>query len=94
MLETIKKEGDKAVGKTKKRIAKEQKNKKIISLDDYIIERIKKEISDILVSKFSLSADLVKNLHLESPPAHIKADMSLSLFELAKELKQDPKNLV
>ena len=45
MLETIKKEGDKAVGKNQKRIAKELKNKKFVSLNDYIIERIKKKLA-------------------------------------------------
>ena len=47
-----------------------------------------KEISDIFGYKIFF---LVKILHLEIPPAHITADLSLSLFDLAKEFKQDPK---
>lgn len=89
LFEKIVKEGDIAIEKTKKRIARELKNKKSVSLGDYIIELIKKEISDILIAKFSLSADSVKNLHLEIPPACIKADLSVPLFNTAKELNRD-----
>ena len=53
MLEAVKKEGDKAVEKTQKNCQRVKEQKKFVSLDDYIIERVKKEISDILVAKFS-----------------------------------------
>ena len=39
MLETIKKEGNKDIEKTQKRIAKELKSKKLVSLDGYVIEK-------------------------------------------------------
>ena len=83
MLEDIKKEGNKAIEKTQKRIAKELKSKKFISLDNYVIEKIKSSV-----------VNLIKNdIVLTPPPPHISADMSFSLFEVAKELKQDPKKL-
>jgi len=42
MLEAIKKEGDKAVEKTKKRIAKEFSLKKTVIFDNYALLRLKK----------------------------------------------------
>ena len=83
MLETIKKEGDKAVGKTKKRIAKELKSKKFISLGDYVIEKIKSGV-----------VNLIKNdIVLMLPPAHISADLSFSVFEAVKSSGANPKEL-
>ncbi|KKT84648.1 MAG: arginyl-tRNA ligase [Candidatus Collierbacteria bacterium GW2011_GWA2_44_99] len=93
MLEAIKKEGDKVAEKTKKKIGEKLKSGRFISWNDYAIERIKKEIGDVLIAKFSLPADSIKNLRLETPPAHIMADLSLSLFDFAKELKRDPKKM-
>ena len=59
------------------------KSKKLISLDNYVIEKIKSSI-----------VNLIKNdIVLTPPPPHISADMSFSVFEVAKELKQDPKKL-
>ena len=58
-------------------------------MDDYIIERVKKKSAIFWLQNFLFG----KNLHLEIPPAHITADLSLSLFDLAKEFKQDPKKL-
>lgn len=83
MLETIKKEGNKAVEKTKKRIAKELKNKKFIYLNGYIVEKIKSSI-----------VNLIKNdIVLALPPLHISADMSFSVFEAAKASGENPKEL-
>lgn len=80
MLEAIKKEGDKAVEKIQKRIAKELKNKKFISLDDYIIEKIKSSIVNLIKN----------NVVLMLPPPHISADLSFSAFETAKTAGKNP----
>ncbi|MEK9161215.1 MAG: arginine--tRNA ligase [Patescibacteria group bacterium] len=86
MLEVVKRAGDKAIDKTKKRIAKELLSKKRVVFDNYTIVKIKKSLSEILdVSQNSFS--------LEIPPSYVKTDLSVSLFELAKEKKVDPKNL-
>ena len=87
MLEAVKKEGDKAVEKTQKRIAKELKSKKFVSLDDYIIERVKKKSAIFWLQNFLFG----KNLHLEIPPAHITADLSLSLLIWPKNLNKTRK---
>lgn len=86
MLNLVKRAGNKAVEKTKKRIAKELLSKKMVSFDDYAIAKIKKSLSEILTASPSAFS-------LELPPSHIKADLSVSLFDLAKELKTDPKKL-
>ena len=70
MLEAIKKEGDKAVEKTKKRIAKELSSKKAVIFDNYALVKIKKSLGVIL----EIDAD---KLSLNAPPEHIKADLSL-----------------
>ena len=81
MLEAIKKEGNKAVDKTQKRIAKELKGKKFVSLEGYVIEKIKSSI-----------VNLIKNdIVLTPPPPHIPADMSFSVFEAAKANATNPK---
>ena len=81
MLEAIKKEGDKAVEKTQKRIAKDLKSKKFVSLDAYIIEKIK-----------AIAVNLIKNdIVLMLPPPHISADLSFSVFEAAKTSAANPK---
>ena len=81
MLEAIKKEGDKAVEKTQKRIAKDLKSKKFVSLDAYIIEKIK-----------AIAVNLIKNdIVLMLPPPHIFADLSFSVFEAAKTSAANPK---
>ena len=83
MLETIKKEGNKDIEKTQKRIAKELKSKKLVSLDNYVIERIKAGI-----------VNLIKNdIVLMLPPPHIPADLSFSVFEAAKVNVANPKEL-
>lgn len=86
MLDLVKKKGDKAVEKTKKRIAKELSSKKRFFFGDYAIVNIKKSLSEIL-------AISQNHFSLEFPPNHIKADLSVPLFDLAKELKNDPKRL-
>ena len=73
MLEAIKKEGDKAVEKTKKRIAKELSLKKTVIFDNYTLVKIKKSLGEIL------EVDIDK-LSLDVPPEHIKTDLSLALF--------------
>jgi len=86
MLELVKKVGDKAIEKTKKRIAKELLSKKEVVFDSYAIAKIKENLSEVLaVDKNYLS--------LEIPPAHIEADLSVPLFDLAKELKTNPKKI-
>ncbi len=85
-MNLVKKAGGKAIDKTKKRIAKDLLSKKGVVFDNYAIFKIKKSLSEILeVSPNHFS--------LELPPFHIKTDLSVSLFELAKEKKVDPKNL-
>src|SRR3989338_593227 len=73
MLEAIKKEGDKAVEKTKKRIAKEFSLKKTVIFDNYALVKIKENLGKIL------EVDIDK-LSLDVPPEHIKTDLSLALF--------------
>jgi len=73
MLEAIKKEGDKAVEKTKKRIAKEFSLKKTVIFDNYALVKIKENLGKIL------EVDIDK-LSLDIPPEHIKTDLSLALF--------------
>ena len=81
MLEDIKKEEDRDIEKTQKRIAQELKSKKRVFLDDYIIEKIKASV-----------INLIKNdIILTLPPAHISADMSFSVFEAAKTSAVNPK---
>ena len=83
IIKVMKKEAQKINRQDKKRIAKELKSKKLISLDNYVIEKIKSSI-----------VNLIKNdIVLTPPPPHISADMSFSVFEVAKELKQDPKKI-
>src|SRR3989344_2534623 len=78
MLEAIKKEGDKAVEKTKKRIAKELSSKKTVIFDNYTLVKIKENIGKIL----GISAD---KLSLNIPPEHIKTDLSVALFGFAEQ---------
>ena len=85
-MDLVKTAGNKAVEKIKKRIAKYLSSKKMVSFDGYAIAKIKKSLSDILTASPS-------TFSLELPPSHIKADLSVSLFELAKEMKTDPKKL-
>ena len=73
MLEDIKKEGDKAVEKTKKRIAKELSSKKAVIFNNYALVKIKESLGKILEIK-------VDKLSLDIPPEHIKTDLSLALF--------------
>ena len=88
MLEAIKKEGDKAVEKTKKRIAKELSSKKAVIFDNYALVKIKKSLGVIL----EIDAD---KLSLNAPPEHIKADLSLDSFGFAglDSGGNDPKKL-
>src|SRR3989339_1261008 len=76
MLEAIKKEGDKAVEKTKKRITKELSSKKTVIFDNYTLIKIKKSLGGIL----EIDAD---KLSLNAPPEHIKTDLSMALFGFA-----------
>lgn len=71
----------KSIEKTQKRIAKELKSKTLLSLNDYTIEEIKKEITAILGDEKIL---------LEIPPGHIKADLSFSVFEMSKNAGKNP----
>jgi len=73
MLEAIKKEGDKSVEKTKKRIAKELSLKKTVIFDNYTLVKIKKSLGVIL----EIDTD---KLSLNAPPEHIKTDLSVALF--------------
>src|SRR3989339_1252548 len=88
MLEAIKKEGDKAVEKTKKRITKELSLKKTVIFDNYTLIKIKKSIGKIL----GISAD---KFSLNIPPEHIKTDLSVALFGFAEQDSgnNDPKKL-
>src|SRR3989338_8910536 len=88
MLEAIKKEGDKSVEKTKKRIAKELSSKKTVIFDNYALVKIKKNLGVIL----EIDAD---KLSLNAPPEHIKADLSLDSFGFAglDSGGNDPKKL-
>src|SRR3989344_4654943 len=88
MLEAIKKEGDKAVEKTKKRIAKELSSKKTVIFDNYTLVKIKENIGKIL----GISAD---KFSLNIPPEHIKTDLSVALFGFAEQDSgnNDPKKL-
>ena len=88
MLEAIKKEGDKAVEKTKKRIAKELSSKKTVIFDNYTLVKIKENIGKIL----GISAD---KFSLNIPPEHIKTDLSVALFGFAglDSGGNDPKKL-
>src|SRR3989338_11137035 len=76
MLEAIKKEGDKSVEKTKKRIAKELSSKKTVIFDNYALVKIKKNLGVIL----EIDTD---KLPLTAPSEHIKADLSLDSFGFA-----------
>src|SRR3989344_1085016 len=78
MLEAIKKEGDKAVEKTRKRIAKELSSKKAVVFNNYALVKIKESLGKIL----EIKAD---KLSLDIPPEHIKADLSITSFDLAQE---------
>src|SRR3989339_827927 len=88
MLEAIKKEGDKAVEKTKKRITKELSLKKTVIFDNYTLIKIKKSLGGIL----EIDAD---KLSLNAPPEHIKTDLSMALFGFAglDSGGNDPKKL-
>src|SRR3989338_10967755 len=88
MLEAIKKEGDKSVEKTKKRIAKEFSSKKTVIFDNYALVKIKKNLGVIL----EIDAD---KLSLNAPPEHIKTDLSMALFGFAglDSGGNDPKKL-
>jgi len=88
MLEAIKKEGDKSVEKTKKRIAKELSSKKTIVFDNYALVKIKKKLGVIL----EIDAD---KLSLNAPPEHIKTDLSMALFgfTVTDSGANDPKKL-
>jgi len=88
MLEAIKKEGDKAVEKTKKRIAKELSSKKTVIFDNYALVKIKKKLGVIL----EIDAD---KLSLNAPPEHIKTDLSMALFgfTVTDSGGNDPKKL-
>jgi len=88
MLEAIKKEGDKAVEKTKKRITKELSSKKTVIFDNYTLIKIKKSLGGIL----EIDAD---KLSLNAPPEHIKTDLSMALFGFAglDSGGNDPKKL-
>ena len=88
MLEAIKKEGDKSVEKTKKRIAKEFSSKKTVIFDNYTLIKIKKSLGGIL----EIDAD---KLSLNAPPEHIKTDLSMALFGFAglDSGGNDPKKL-
>ena len=76
MLEAIKKEGDKAVEKTKKRIAKELSSKKAVVFSDYTLATIKENLGKIL----EVDAD---KLSINIPPEHIKMDLSMDSFGFA-----------
>ncbi|KKT21147.1 MAG: Arginine-tRNA ligase [Parcubacteria group bacterium GW2011_GWB1_43_8] len=78
MLEAIKKEGDKSVEKTRKRITKKLSSKKAVIFNNYALVKIKENLGKIL------EADTDK-LFLDIPPKHIKADLSITSFDLAKE---------
>jgi len=78
MLEAIKKEGDKAVEKTRKRIAKELSSKKAVVFNNYALVKIKESLGKIL----EIKAD---KLSLDIPPEHIKADLSITSFDLAQD---------
>ena len=83
MLEAIKKEGDKSIEKTKKRIAKELSSKKAVVFNNYALVKIKESLGKIL----GIKAD---KLYLDIPPEHIKTDLSLALFDFASN---NPKKL-
>jgi len=87
MLEAIKKEGDKAVEKIKKRIVKELSFKKAVIFSNYALVKIKKSLGVILET----DAD---KLSLNTPPEHIKTDLSLDSFGSVSDYGgNDPKKL-
>ncbi len=77
MLEAIKKEGDRAVEKTRKRIAKELSSKKAVVFNNYALIKIRENLGKILGIK-------TDKLSLNIPPKHIKADLSITSFDLAQ----------
>ena len=87
MLEAIKKEGDKSVEKTKKRIAKEFSSKKTVVFNNYTLVKIKESLGKILEAN-------TDKLSLDIPPEHIKTDLSLDSFGSVSDCGgNDPKKL-
>ena len=67
---------EKSIKKTLERIKKEQKTRKYINFGDYVIEKIKKELTEVID---------IKKTEITTPPKHIKADLSIAAFNLPVE---------
>ncbi|MCK6463042.1 MAG: arginine--tRNA ligase [Candidatus Pacebacteria bacterium] len=86
-FESVKKEAQKSIEKTKKRIAKEISGGKFRSLNDYAAEKIRNDIFEAIKDSVKV---MPENISPELPPAHIAADLSLPIFELAKAIGKNP----
>lgn len=78
----------KSIEKTKSKISKTLRSKKYFDGEKYILEKIKQEIKDVL----SLS-EVKTDFFLDLPPSHVTADLSLPVFDIAKEKKENPAEL-
>lgn len=76
----------------KKRIKRKPK-KKSPYFSNYLLEKIKREIINVLKEKFAFSEIALQTLVLTLPPEFISADFSFSCFSLAKEKKEKPEEL-
>lgn len=93
ILEKSRKEAEKSIQKTVKKIQKELESRKRVDLGKYPIEKIKRELREIIVAGINFQGLGRGDIKLEIPPEHVKADLSFAVFDLAKKAKTDPKSL-
>lgn len=82
----------KNIARVKKRIKKELK-KSFPSFSQYLLEKLKKEIKEILEKNFHFSQEVLQGLNLGLPPEFISGDFAFSCFLLAKEKRESPEEL-
>ena len=72
-----------------RKIEERNKNRKYISYSDYVIHKIRQEIMS-LGNSCGLNIEDSQKIRISLPPAHIEADLTLSVFEYSKSRGKSP----
>lgn len=82
-------EVDLSIKKAKKKITRE-KNKKFTSLNNNPLKQIKTEIAEYLRKYLKTPKTIAEEILIELSPSYVSADLTISVFDLAKILKSSP----
>lgn len=73
-----------SVQRVKKKITKELKQRKYLNSNSYVLQNIKNQLRSLIRSEFGW------DINIEISPANISSDLTITTFNIAKQIKGDP----